>query len=439
MDKEYTVIIIGAGSAGLFAANELEKHGIKTLIIEKGHHIDYRNCPMVLECHHCKSCHEVEGVGGAGGYSDGKLCNGVVGIRDEIIGENYASEVNYVNSIFKHILKDKYQDSEDNTVKNYNHEQIIYEEITEVVPLGSSKIREALNLLYQNFSNCIDQLENTIVKQVEFDIKSNKFKVETQNHACFFTKYLLIATGKCDFLLRTNLINKFGILTSQNYPSFGVRIELPNLSLQTLKYKGNNPKIKKYYSDGEYVKTHCFCYAGEVMAYLCSSYFLVGGRSDIESPTGFSNINIVYKSNSLETTQLIMKTLETISSLYPKNIIFQSIDSFLRLNEESNIEVKPCRGEIFGNINDLYPEKILTALKDFILMLKQQYNINLSGGLVHAPSAQWINPNIDVSFNMESSCKNLFFIGDTSGKTQGIIAAVVTGIRASKEIILREE
>ena len=428
MRNKYTAIVIGSGPAGIFASRELDEAGIETLLIEKGKPASLRKCPMTEECYHCVSCHEIEGVGGAGGYSDGKLCNGPVGITDEMIGTTYGVEVDYVNQVFLDTLGEKYQPSDDTPFSCSVGR--VSEEITKVVFLGTSNVRQAFQMLYENLT--IDKMHSQRVTSVRFI--DGEFVVRTKLSDEFKSKYLLVATGKCDFSLRPQLISSFGLRTLENFPTFGVRLEVPKEQLAKIKAKGHNPKIKKFYRDDEYVKTHCFCYEGEVMAYVCGPYFLVGGRSG-NNQTPFANISILYRRNAKETTSLVMETLRGISRKFPNNVICQDVNSFIGGSDNSKLRVKPCRGEVFGDLTKLYPDEILYPLQDFIITLMEKGELDISGGLVHGPSAEWINPNIDVSFNGESPLRGLFFIGDTSGKTQGIVAATVTGVRAAREII----
>ena len=78
MQKNYDVIIVGAGPAGLFAAYELITNNkkLKIAILEKGYRVQKRVCPMNklgVACQNCNPCAILAGYGGAGTFSDGKL------------------------------------------------------------------------------------------------------------------------------------------------------------------------------------------------------------------------------------------------------------------------------------------------------------------------------------------------------------------------------
>lgn len=100
MNQLFDAIIIGAGPAGMIAIHELAN--LKIAVIEKGSSIGKRAAILSGKkvAEHVTDA-EVEGIAGAGGWSDGKLCLGPVGILDQFLGQGYHKEVEIVDKIFK--------------------------------------------------------------------------------------------------------------------------------------------------------------------------------------------------------------------------------------------------------------------------------------------------------------------------------------------------
>src|SRR5665647_2439898 len=101
-----SVIIVGAGPAGIFSALELTaKNNLNVLVLDRGAEIDQRKCPSSrgFECHHCEPCSILSGWGGAGAYSDGKLTlsTEVGGWLNQYISTKELAElVKYCDSIY---------------------------------------------------------------------------------------------------------------------------------------------------------------------------------------------------------------------------------------------------------------------------------------------------------------------------------------------------
>ena len=106
--KQYDVLIIGAGPAGIFTALEMIKRGSqkKIAIVEKGKPVEKRRCPKTKtkQCVNCKPyCHITTGFSGAGAFSDGKLSLSyeVGGDLPTLIGEDLAQEtIHYTDGIY---------------------------------------------------------------------------------------------------------------------------------------------------------------------------------------------------------------------------------------------------------------------------------------------------------------------------------------------------
>ena len=79
MEREiYDVVIIGGGIGGLMCAYRLiqNQSELSVLILERGKSLEERSCPIlagkVKKCIKCKPCSIMEGMAGAGAFSDGK-------------------------------------------------------------------------------------------------------------------------------------------------------------------------------------------------------------------------------------------------------------------------------------------------------------------------------------------------------------------------------
>ena len=192
-EQLFDAAIIGSGPAGLIAAHTLLDKNI--LVTEKGAIIPKRVCPMTTACVGCNRYGKIEGVGGAGGWSDGKLCLGPVGILDQYLGDSYPDEVQAVNQIFRDVLHDKYVEPND-CVDSCSVREGITQEVTEVANLGTSTIRFAFQQMYENICNSGNTfVANDRVIQV-YDDGENTFVIRTKSGKEFHAQNLIVATGK---------------------------------------------------------------------------------------------------------------------------------------------------------------------------------------------------------------------------------------------------
>ena len=78
MSERYDVVIVGGGIGGLMCAYGLSESDpkLRVLLLERGRDIDKRICPIVSKktktCLKCDPCAIMEGMAGAGAFSDGK-------------------------------------------------------------------------------------------------------------------------------------------------------------------------------------------------------------------------------------------------------------------------------------------------------------------------------------------------------------------------------
>lgn len=264
-----------------------------------------------------------------------------------------------------------------------------------------------------------------------FEVRDSSFCVHTSK-GDFLGENLIIATGKGDINLERSY-TAIGLKRTSVRTSIGVRLEIPKEGMDYMKAKSNNLKIKKHYENA-YVKTHCVCYAGEVVPYRAQQMSLVGGRADSYALRDTSNVNILYRSARQNSLDAALNTLRKFEKVSNGNVVYQTIDDFLESNISDGLFIPNRDWEIKGDVSKLFDKTVYESLRDFLITVYEKKYIDIRHGLVHAPAAEWIVPQVSVNFNFETDVDGLFVVGDGSGKTQGILSAAVSALRATNVI-----
>ena len=160
------------------------------------------------------------------------------------------------------------------------------------------------------------------------------------------------------------------------------------------------------------------CYAGEVVPYRAQQMSLVGGRADSYALRDTSNVNILYRSARQNSLDAALNTLRKFEKVSNGNVVYQTIDDFLESNISDGLFIPNRDWEIKGDVSKLFDKTVYESLRDFLITVYEKKYIDIRHGLVHAPAAEWIVPQVSVNFNFETDVDGLFVVGDGSGKTQ---------------------
>ena len=172
----------------------------------------------------------------------------------------------------------------------------------------------------------------------------------------FLGENLIIATGKGDINLERSY-TAIGLKRTSVRTSIGVRLEIPKEGMDYMKAKSNNLKIKKHYENA-YVKTHCVCYAGEVVPYRAQQMSLVGGRADSYALRDTSNVNILYRSARQNSLDAALNTLRKFEKVSNGNVVYQTIDDFLESNISDGLFIPNRDWEIKGDVSKLFDKTV---------------------------------------------------------------------------------
>lgn len=162
---------------------------------------------------------------------------------------------------------------------------------------------------------------------------------------------------------------------------------------------------------------------------------LVGGRADSYALRDTSNVNILYRSARQNSLDAALNTLRKFEKVSNGNVVYQTIDDFLESNISDGLFIPNRDWEIKGDVSKLFDKTVYESLRDFLITVYEKKYIDIRHGLVHAPAAEWIVPQVSVNFNFETDVDGLFVVGDGSGKTQGILcrAPIVQLMREDAE------
>ncbi len=418
-------IIIGGGPAGLLAAKTLIDNNIDFILLEKGYNVEKRSCAAADTCRHCTVCHSVCGIAGAGGYSDGKLSYARVGMSDELYGKEYDREYMHVKSI---LVDDSipvvtnnntfFKNLDFGTMQSYS-----------VDHMGSRNMAES----FQRIADSLGSDRVILGTQVqEVYEKDSRFCVET-GMSTYTCKYLIVATGKTDTTIRPLLITRFFLEAEINTLALGLRLEVPIQATAEIKKLSNNIKIKRKYDKGS-IRTHCFCYGGRLIPYRYNGGLMIGGLAEPDVHTEYSNVNLLFKACSREINNEIISRLSKMNEEFQDHVMAESLSEYLPYAKARASQYSFAHE---AKMSRYFGEDIFDCIVEFIDQLHKHDIIDVTYGKLYGPAAEKIPPRISCSRLFESSRKNLFFAGDTSGNTQGIISAAVSGVRCGNEIVKR--
>jgi hypothetical protein len=453
--KDYDVVIVGAGPAGMFAAYELkERSDLRVLIIDMGKDVKERNCPMgrTGKCIQCEPCNVMSGVGGAGGLSDGTL-----NIRPDIGGNLYDflpeeeawDLVRYVDKVWvQHGTPDRLYEAtsreEEELSRRAASAGIKFVQIPQR-HIGSDHTPEVVNSIKDDLKGRgVDFLLNTRVE----DLSEGEIRLSDGGE--IRARYVIAAPGRSGASWLVRQAEKLGMEMAHGPIDVGVRVEVPAIVMDPVCAINRDPKFHiftKTYDD--FVRTFCVNHRGFMVKEVYKDYVGVNGHSlrDRESEnTNFAFLTRIELTepveNSTDYGKSIARTATTLGGGKP---LIQRLGDLRRGRRSTwrRIDkgiVKPTlRGVTPGDISMVMPHRIVTNILEGLEKLDVVMpGVASDSTLLYAPEIKYYAMRVDVSRTMETSIPNLFVAGDGAGISRGIIIASATGVLAARGILEKE-
>lgn len=468
MERDYDVVIIGAGPAGIFAALELTKKNkdINILMVDKGRTIDKRHCPARAtgKCANCDPCAIVSGWSGAGAFSDGKLTQSpdVGGRIKDYISEDEAEELmRYTDRIYL----DFGAAPEVYGLNSKRVEDIMYEASKYNIQLIPSPVRHlgtelscrVLERMYEHLVNNTHTtfLELTSAKEIlsaggraSGVILGQKDRGDIEVRA----DYVIVAPGREGAEWLGGQAKKLGIRTENNEVDIGVRVEVPNSIMDHITKDLYEAKLV-YYSDTFENKVRSFCmnpagyvseehYDGEIAVVNGHSYADPGMRS------GNTNFALLVSTKFTEPFNQPIEYGKYIAKLGNMltggGIMVQRLGDLLhgrrtdyeRLKKSTTVPT--LKSAVPGDLSFVLPQRHLTSivetLKAFDHIAPGLYSKNT---LLYGVEVKFYSLKVKVDNEFRTVLNNLYTIGDGAGITRGLMQSSVTGVIVARSILER--
>ncbi len=462
MKRQYDVIIVGGGPAGLFAAGEIAQNtSLSVLLIEKGRDINGRKCPSRdrgNSCASCSPCNLVCGLGGAGAFSDGKLTlsSQVGGNLREYVGEQATeSIIRYIDKIYlKFGASDKVYGIGDEVAK-LAHRASLLELRLVPVPIrhmGTEHCRQVLKSMR-------DYLESRITIEVEtavseIIVKNGKVTgVVTENGERFNCRYLILSPGRegADWLMRE--ANRLKMTTSINPIDIGVRVEVPNAvmaELSNVLYEAKLEFISHHFDD--HLRTFCMCPAGEVIMESTGGsdpVITVNGHSYADVKTDNTNFAILTSTTFTKPFSEPIaygKYIARLANILSGGVLVQRFGDLMhgRRSTTTRIErglVQPTlKNAVAGDLSFVLPYRHLSGIIEMLqAMDKLAPGVASGHTLLYGVEVKFYSGRLQLTPNLETEIGNIFAAGDGAGVSRGLIQASASGVIAAREILEREK
>lgn len=456
------IAIIGSGPSALFTAKTIleNSQNLNVYIYERGKSPCSRMCHIEASyCKMCTYCNVINGGGGSGLFSDGKLVLDLAsGGKSSGINRLSSNEQESIINIIKRTFERFDGVSEFKSAPSYK-EQALYNNIFEqqnlkvkyysVMHMGTYNLFR----ITQNFINyLVEAFGNRIVFNFETDVidimkdDNGEYQLVTDRGKEHFST-VVVAVGKAGSHWLNLVLQKFGCEFIKHDYFFGVRIETSSLNIKDLLKFSFDPKIYRLVN-GRKIKIHCVCRNGDIRPYNYNGILFVGGHSPytknnldfFKMDRANFNVMLSFDKTKLPTGEL----LGQLQHIAEQRILAQRWGDFVA-NRKTSMwgKLVPKNEKIVCNENireiiDHIDSDFSDIIVDFINSLsKINEGIADFDNIIYAPAIEWDMDTVVVDDHMETSQRNIFTVGDGAGISQGIVYSSATGIIAGREIVSR--
>ena len=449
----WDVVVAGAGPAGLFAALGIAStSNRKVLLLDAGADIQQRQRAALQGCDGVTDGSEyLKGVGGAGLFSDGKLCLSLeVGghLRTELGAEKKRCLVETIAKCFGVPAQHYDQRFKHTTEISHLEQQALNLGLKfkyyPVFHIGTERCRDVIlalrELLLGRGVELLARCELESLAEAGEGLISAQVVLDSTRYQLTCRK-LVLALGKIGASNQARLCQSLGIASTNRPLYVGLRLETSARNLAPLFEQTKDPKYSMEFPDGSKIKTHCASNGGQVLLLKYEGLPLAGGHSFRNLQTGRSSLSLLWNIRGEREPYLFATNLMAKIASYTGGLLLvQRAEDYVAgiASTEDHLAQMTLSNRLcrLGNVRDFLPRQYFDKLDSFLERLSHIVPDLLGKETVfYAPAIEWWMDQIDVqNEHMETARKGLYVCGDGSGWSQGIVHAAATGLLAAEGI-----
>ncbi len=457
---KYDVAVIGAGTAGIYAAYELIKlkPELNIVVLESGRDIYSRGCPIVAgkvkTCIGCKPCAIMSGFGGAGAFSDGKynFTTEFGGWLGDYIGKqelmqliDYVDDVNVSFGATTEVFSTDTPEARALETKALGFDLHLLQ--AKCKHLGTERNRQILANIYEFLRNKVEFRFLTPVESI--DVADGGYLLTLKNGGDVQCKVCIAAPGRSGCAWFTGIAKHLGLPTVNNQVDLGVRVELPAKVFEHITDVVYESKLI-YRSNlyGDNVRTFCMNPHGQVVAENVDGLITVNGHSYADPALQSENTNFALLVSNRFTEPFNSPNdyghhIASLSNMLGGGVLVQRFGDLvrgMRTNEHrlSHSTTRPTLAATPGDLSLVLPKRHMDNIIDMIYALDK-----LAPGtanydtLLYGVEVKFYSARVELDDKLETRLPGLYAIGDGAGITRGLAQAGASGIKAARAAATR--
>lgn len=458
MKNHYDVAIVGGGIGGLMCAYRiLEKMpGASVVIIEKGAALADRSCPVLTKkvpaCIKCKSCAIMEGVAGAGAFSDGKyiISTEYGGWLPEFLEpETVMDYIEQADRILISFGATTQRFAADDELKKLCLRHDLHMQQATVKHLGTDANFDTMRKMAEHVETGCEILTSTQVTDVDKVTHTMTLVSHGEEHSISADR-IVFAVGRAGSGFFTDWCKKNGIAMTNNQVDIGVRVELPAILWDDFSKKIYEPKIwYRSHGYGDTTRMFCFNERGSVVTENTNGVLTVNGHAYKDPARGTKNSNfallstIRFTSPFHEPIEYARHVAGLANMISGGSVLVQRLGDLElgRRTDEKRLRActtRPTMSAVPGDLSLCMPKRQLDNIIETLHALDAvSPGTANSDTLLYGIECKYYSARPQTEDFELAGCSGIYAIGDGAGFTRSLSQASAHGLYMADKLCKR--